>query len=237
MSCSSWPSASTEASRLTTWPGTAGGKGSGDRSAEARRVSLVLAPCKYRAVDAATGEESWQVRGFRVEHVWADSQCEGSGELPARPAPQLLKGDGPEGLWDAVVAMLAGRGYRVERQRYGSENGRTDYAARVVTVAPDLEPAAACKTALHELGHVIFGHEHRLGEDRGRIECEAESVAYLVLDAFGLDAGAYSFYYTAGWSGGEAAIVTAALENAKRCAAEILGELGSVDLKAEDIAA
>ena len=196
----------------------------------------VLAPCKYRTIDEGTGEEHWQVRGFRVEHVFADSQCDGEGDLPARPAPQLLTGDGPEGLWDAVVAMLAERGYRVERQRYGSENGRTEYAARLVTVAPDLEPAAASKTAVHELAHVLL-HEHRLHEDRSQVEIEADSVAFLVLDAFGFDAGSYSFAYTSGWSGGKAEIVTAALENAKRCAAEILDELGSVDLKAGDIAA
>ena len=195
----------------------------------------ILAPCKYRIIDEA-GEESWQVRGFRVEHVWADTQCDGEGDLPARPAPQLLRGEGPEGLWDAVVDMLAERGYSVERQRYGSENGCTNYAAHLVTIAPDLEPAAACKTAVHELAHVIL-HEHRLAEARAQVETEAESVAYLVLDAFGLDAGAYSFAYTAGWSGGKAEIVTAALENAKRCAAEVLGELGSIDLKAEDVVA
>ncbi len=45
----------------------------------------------------------------------------------------MLTGEGPEGLWDAVVAMLAKRGYGVERQQYGSENGRTNYAARLVT--------------------------------------------------------------------------------------------------------
>jgi antirestriction protein ArdC len=192
----------------------------------------VLAPCKYRTIDEETGEETWQVRGFRVEHVFADSQCDGEGDLPTRPAPQLLTGDGPEGLWDAIVAMLSERGYRVERQRYGSENGRTDYAARLVTIAPDLESAAACKTLVHELSHAIL-HEHRLGEDRGQVECEAESTAFLVLDAVGLDAGGYSFAYTAGWSGGKAETVTAALENAKRCAADILEGLGSLELKAD----
>jgi hypothetical protein len=62
-------------------------------------------------------------------------------------------------------------------------------------------------------------------------------VAFLVLDAFGFDAGAYSFAYTAGWSGGKAETVTAALESAKRCATEILAELGSVDVKTEELVA
>jgi hypothetical protein len=38
------------------------------------------------------------------------------------------------------------------------------------------------------------------GQCRGRLEVEAESVAYLVASAHGLDTGAYSFPYVAGWA-------------------------------------
>lgn len=196
----------------------------------------ILAPCKYRTTDDETGEEAWQVRGFRVEHVFADCQTDGEGEIPTRPAPQLLTGEGPEGLWDALAAMVSEQGYRIERQRFGAENGRTDYATRLVTVARELEPAAAVKTLAHELAHVMM-HEHRLGGDRGWIECEAESAAYLVLDAFGLASGAYSFGYVASWSGGKSETVSTALECAKRCAADILAALGSVDVESAELAA
>lgn len=35
---------------------------------------------------------------------------------------------------------------------------------------------------------------------RDLVECEAESAAYVVLSALGIDAGAYSLGYVAGWS-------------------------------------
>jgi len=38
------------------------------------------------------------------------------------------------------------------------------------------------------------------GQCRGRLEVEAESVAYLVASAHGLDTGAYTFAYVAGWA-------------------------------------
>ncbi len=38
------------------------------------------------------------------------------------------------------------------------------------------------------------------GQCRGRLEVEAESIAYLVASAHGLDAGAYTFPYVAGWA-------------------------------------
>src|SRR5215210_7289097 len=67
----------------------------------------------------------------------------------------------------------------------------------------------AVRTLAHELGHVRADHEgrfadtyHRSVDCRGIAEIEAESIAYLVTTAAGLDSGGYSVPYVAGWSGG-----------------------------------
>ncbi len=49
-----------------------------------------------------------------------------------------------------------------------------------------------------------------------------ESVAFVVLDALGLDAGNYSFAYVARWSGGPVDVVRDTAERVIECAGRIL---------------
>ncbi|MGH8988868.1 MAG: ArdC-like ssDNA-binding domain-containing protein [Acidimicrobiales bacterium] len=184
----------------------------------------ILAPCTYKTTDETTGEETYRLRGFKVEHVFADCQTDGDGEIPSMPRPELLTGDTVAGLSDALARLVAEQGFGLETTPLAEANGRTNYGARMVTISDQLAPAAAVKTLAHELAHVLL-HEHRMGSDRGQVECEAESVAYLVLDAFGIASDGYSFPYVAGWSGGKAETVAKALDAAKRCAAEILASV------------
>jgi ABC-type ATPase with predicted acetyltransferase domain len=81
---------------------------------------------------------------------------------------------------------------------------RTSWPDRTVTVRDDLSPAQALKTEIHELGHVLHHHpEHRAdGLSRERMEVEAESVACVVCDTLGVDAGECSIPYVANWVGG-----------------------------------
>lgn len=185
----------------------------------------VLAPCTYKSTDEETGEDVYRVRGFRIEHVFADSQTDGDAEVPTRPRPVLLTGDGPEGLWTALAKLVADSGFQLVTEHLDGPNGRTDYTTRVVSIGDHLEPAAAVKTLAHEVAHVML-HDGFSGS-RDRAECEAESVAYLVLDAFGIGSDDYSFPYVAGWSEGKSETVSAALDTAKKCAGEILDQLSA----------
>jgi len=58
---------------------------------------------------------------------------------------------------------------------------------------------------------------------RGRCEVEAESVAYVVAAAHGLDASGYTFAYVAGWAGGDLTHVRQAAETVTKAARTILG--------------
>jgi len=155
----------------------------------------------------ATGRGRPVVAGFRVAHVWDVSQTSGT-PLPERPAPVLLAGQAPHGLWDGLTAQLAGRGYTLTRDHQGIGNGRTDFGARTVTVRADLDDAQAAKTLAHELAHVLLHHPdqqhgqgHEGGLPREQAEVEAESVAHLVTAAAGLPSDGYSVPYVAGWAG------------------------------------
>ena len=54
----------------------------------------------------------------------------------------------------------------------------------------------------------LIGPEARKDLHRGRMEVEAESVAYVLSGLLGLDTSAYSVGYIAGWSDGDTDTIT-----------------------------
>jgi hypothetical protein len=169
------------------------------------------------------------VRGFRVVHVFDISQTDGP-EMAEPLRAQLLQGQAPEGLWDALADQIIDAGYSVERGDCYGANGRTSFATRTVTVRPDVDDAQAAKTLCHELAHIEMhdGSEYAAG-CRGRAEVEAESVAYLVCQHHGLASDDYSFAYVAGWTGGDVDTVRATAERVLATARRIIDRLGDTD--------
>lgn len=154
-------------------------------------------------VDAAGRPvRSVEVVGYRLASVFDVSQTSGR-ELVEPPRPQLLTGQAPAGLWDRLQGLLEDRGFRVERGDCGGANGLTRYDERLVRVRADVDDAQAVRTLAHEAGHVLLHSPQAnqgVAQCRGRVEVEAESVAYLVTAAHGLDAAQYTFTYVAGWA-------------------------------------
>lgn len=188
------------------------------------RGIAILAPCVYRT-DNGEEESTSVLRGFRVAHVFDIAQTDG--EPVADVSPTLLVGDAPFGLWDRLAAVVAAEGFELSRrQPVGGANGTTDYAAREVVVRSDVEPAQACKTLAHELAHVLMhdGTEYATG-CRGRVEVEAESVAYIVGAASGLKTADYSLPYVARWSDGDMARVRATADRVVGAARRIIDAL------------
>lgn len=211
------------------------------------RAIRVLAPVKrnVEVLDSAGSpivDEAGKPRkenrivGFRTVPVFDISQTEGA-PFPHPPAPTLLTGQAPLGLWDGLAAQIQDAGFHLVRVEsaasIGGANGRTDYGTRVVSVRADVSDAQAVKTLAHELAHVRL-HEPNTAEllpngpCRGTKEVEAESVAYLVAAANGMDTSDYSFAYVASWSA--RASVDVMLTTATRVrdtAASILHTLGA----------
>lgn len=121
-----------------------------------------------------------------------------------------LTGEDPAEIFGRVVAYLTAQGITVDREPMTRRNGYTTPTEEGkpprVAIAEGLTPAQAAKTALHEAAHVLLGHMAQIEEyaqHRGRMEVEAESVAYVVAGVLGLDTSSYSTGYVAGWAGGD----------------------------------
>lgn len=183
----------------------------------------ILAPCRYKIAETETGEDIWRLAGFTTVSVFDISQTEGAELLDIRP--DLLDGEAPAGLWDSLAAQVDAAGFTLSRcstTEIGGANGRTEYGSRAVKVRDDVSDAQAVKTLAHELAHILCGHETELfGGCRGRLEVEAESVAYIVCHSAGLVSDGYSLPYVAGWSGGDVATVRQTAEKVVRVAGAI----------------
>ena len=142
-----------------------------------------------------------QMVGVKPVSVFDVSMTEGAA-LPEPPQPQLLVGEAPPGLWESLEALIAEQGFRVTRGDCGTANGVTMYDTREVRVRSDVDDAQSVRTLCHEAAHVLLHSDrHSLASAcRGRVEVEAESVAYLVTSSHQMDPAQYSFTYVAGWA-------------------------------------
>jgi antirestriction protein ArdC len=201
------------------------------------RGIAVLAPVTYRRdepdddqtddrVDTDDDDRSRRLRGWKIEHVFDVSQTDGDPLPDLRP--HLVEGDAPDGAWDAVAAQVLEEGFQLLRERdprIPEAIGTTDFKAQVVRVRADVSDAQALKTGLHELAHIRLDHGPGDCRDpRSRREVEAESVAYVICQALGLDTAGYSFTYIGTWAerGEEEHEVTACADRVIATARQIL---------------
>lgn len=100
-----------------------------------------------------------------------------------------------------------------------------------IVIRPGMSQAQTLKTMIHEVAHAklhaepieaaLFPDEQK--KDRHTKEVEAESVAYVVCQHFGVDTSDYTFGYVAGWSKGkELAELKASLDTIRATAAELI---------------
>jgi DNA primase len=171
-----------------------------------------------------------RLSGFRIVHVFDISQTDGP-DLPTPPEAVRLEGDAPPGLIDGLSEQILAEGYQLIRHHFdiphpGLEraNGVTDYFAKTVLIRPGLSDAQASKTLAHELGHVLLHApgSRPAGLTREQAEVEAESVAYVVTSAHGLDSSTYTVPYVAGWAGTDLSLVARSAERVLSTAKTVL---------------
>jgi hypothetical protein len=107
-------------------------------------------------------------------------------------------------------------------------NGYADFAAREVVLKEGLSGVQSTKTMIHELAHVLLHQESALSA-RAVAEVEAESVAFVVSRALGLDTSDYSFAYVARWGGGDTEVIAATARSAISAADDILASIEGGD--------
>jgi len=138
--------------------------------------------------------------GFRTVYVFDVSQTEG------KPLPEVsvsrLKGDAADWprLRDACPYPIT------ETPDLHGANGCFHVATQRISLLESLEGRHKAKTLIHEWAHGLLhaAPDEKCVEASKVQELEAESVAFVVADALGLDTSSYSFGYIAHWSGKDA---------------------------------
>lgn len=229
-----------------TWKQITATDGQPCRIRKGETAVRVYAPIrsKHREIDEDTGEvQAASIVGFKLVPVFHQGQLAAPPDLPAQP--KLLSGESPPpAIWDAIAQHITAEGFTLSRGPMDGPEGAkgvTNFLDKTVIVRDDLAGAQALKTQLHELGHVLMHRDskHERMTTPERLEVEAESVAYVVCDILGVDAGEYSIPYVAGWSGADPQLVqdTAhrVLATARTIVTGLENELG-VDLRPNPIA-
>jgi hypothetical protein len=172
-------------------------------------------------LDAESGEDFEEERllGFRVVQVFDVSQTEG------KPLPVFNRTQGnATSLIPAMERVIAGAEIRVnyEPLPFGT-NGWTD--GRTITVRQDLESAEKFRCLVHELAHCLLEHVSRRRGTPIRVrETEAEAVAFIVCQAFGINARERSRDYIHLWDG-SAETLMQSLSAVQRVAGQIIARL------------
>ena len=165
---------------------------------------------KVNNPDPQTGEmvtqEAEQIRmHFKVVYVYDVSQTDGA-PLPALPnaaTPIELTGDVPQ--FDQIIDALRQVSpypinFEAIKDGQHQANGYCDNLNHVIVIDDSLSNAMKVKTCIHEVAHARMHAANLSMSNRRTKEVEAESVAYVVTNHYGIDSSDYSFAYVAGWS-------------------------------------
>lgn len=184
----------------------------------------ILAPCPYKrtilqdVTDPITHQPIRNAKGevvkekvqitipaFRPVSVFDVSQTEGE-PLPEMATVQELIGevDGFDTLQEIIknMAPCAVNHKDIE----GTAKGYYSPADNQIVVKPGLSQQQEIKTMIHEIAHSLLHNSEKIKDkkiSRNDMEVQAESVAFTVCSALGIDTSDYSFGYIAGWSRGK----------------------------------
>jgi antirestriction protein ArdC len=144
------------------------------------------------------------------------------------PGSTAVDGYTPDGLREALTAQINQHGYQVRIGDCRPAFGVTRRSDRTVTILPGQPAAQDALTLAHELGHLACGHlaDESGHSHHGMIEVEAESVAYILATAAGMDTAAASFDYIGTWAGGDPDLLRATADKVIRTARILLTGLG-----------
>lgn len=161
--------------------------------------------------------------GFRVVSVFDVSQTDGD-PLPVLEAEEVT-GEAPATVWHALVGLAEERGFTVAEADPGLDGakGVTNHREKAIKVRPGMSSGQMAKTLCHEVAHMLMhGDQLPEGFTRDRVEVEAESVAFIVLNVLGVSTDEYSFTYVAAWSEGKPETVLQSADRVTKTAQKIL---------------
>lgn len=165
------------------------------------------------------------IRAFKVVKTFDLSQTDGK-ELPAI-GPSELVGN-IEGYPKLLQALQEISPVPVSFELIdGDAKGFYHLEDKKIVVQDGMSEVQTIKTLLHEMAHQKLHDKDNVPEakdiSRNGKEVEAESVAYVVCQHYGINTSDYSFSYVAGWSEGkETPELKASLDKIRQTASEFI---------------
>ena len=165
-----------------------------------------------------------QYMRFRIVTVFDVSQTEGK-ELPSIGVSELSGNVDQFGELANAITSVSPVPILYEAP-HGAAKGCFNHVTEEILIRPGMSQKQTVKTMLHEISHATL-HRRKKNDppskDQHTREVEAESVAYVVCQHFGIDTSDYSFGYVAGWSKGkELDELKASLDTIRSCAAGLI---------------
>jgi hypothetical protein len=186
---------------------------------------MILAPIVVRrSAEKGAGAEELNgtekaLVGFRPVYVWDESQTDGE------PLTEIsaVAGD-PGDYTDRLKSCVAQLGIALEYSSDIAPAKGLSHGGKI-TLLPDLSPAEAFSTLVHELAHEkLHRTERRAATTRTIRETEAEAVAFVVCQAVGLDGTEASSSYIQLWNGDKQTL-TESLHFVQQTASQILSAI------------
>lgn len=181
---------------------------------------MILAPAPYKRIvetekiDPLTKAPILDVNGdpvretdyivqqsFKVVYVFDVSQTEGR-ELPSLGVGELSgEVEHYERIFAAVEALSP---VPVEYRPAQKSKGCYSHLEQKIYLNQGMSQVQTLKTLIHETAHALLhARPEAADKDRHTKEVEAESIAYVVCQHFGIDTADYSFPYVSSWSSGK----------------------------------
>ncbi len=178
---------------------------------------------------------------FRAVPVFDVSQTEGP-PLPVAQRCELLTGNeaAAEVAFESLKGFAESLGYTVEDEGLADgHNGYVSFTEKRIAIRSANPALQRTKTLAHEIGHALLHSTPEASKDithntTDYREVEAESVAFCVMNAYGIDSGSYSFGYVATWSGGDAKKVQHCAARIQKAVCQILDAVLPEDLTGDD---
>ena len=143
---------------------------------------------------------------FRVTTVFDYAQTDGE-PLPTLEVNELTARVKDYTLLKEAIEQVSPVPIRF-REIEGNAKGYYSHMDKEICVRADMGESQTIKTMIHEVAHAMLHDSDQMkqrGEEKDQLtkETEAESIAFTVCSALGIDTSDYSFPYVASWASGK----------------------------------
>ena len=143
---------------------------------------------------------------FRVTTVFDVSQTDGE-PIPSLEVNELTASVKDYALLTAAIEQVSPVPMRFDEIK-GDAKGYYSDADKEICIQVGMGESQTIKTMIHEVAHAMLHNNDfmkRNGEEKDQLtkETEAESIAFTVCSALGIDTSDYSFPYIASWASGK----------------------------------